>query len=278
TLPNGGGQPTAVVRSFTTTQGSCSQGVGQVTCNLGTFNNGATATVIIQTTINGTGTANASATVAANESDPNGANNTQGVSTTVQAGVCVSPPTNLVAWYPGDGNAFDIQGGNHGTLQNGATTASGRVGQAFSFDGVDDQVVVPHNQNQNTGSQITIDAWINPSSSGQGRPIAQKLSASNVGGYTFETTHAPSGPDNGLAFVVWIGGTPRTLQTGPNVLTIGAWQHVAATYDGTLMRIFVNGAERSNRLQSGAIDAVTDPLVIGRNVVTPSFACQGLID
>src|SRR5205085_9363012 len=56
TLPNGGGQPTAVVRSFTTTQGSCSQGVGQVTCNLGTFNNGATATVIIQTTINGTGT------------------------------------------------------------------------------------------------------------------------------------------------------------------------------------------------------------------------------
>src|SRR5213078_3452910 len=28
---------------------------------------------------------------------------------------CVAPPSGLVAWYPGEGNAFDIQGGNNGT-------------------------------------------------------------------------------------------------------------------------------------------------------------------
>src|SRR5439155_5935471 len=74
---------------------------------------------------------------------------------------CTPPPPSMTAWYPGDGNANDIQGGNNGTLENGTTFAPGKVGQALSFDGVDDQVVVPPNANQNGGSQITIDAWVN---------------------------------------------------------------------------------------------------------------------
>ena len=129
---------------------------------------------------------------------------------------CITPPSGLVAWWPGDNNTLDYQGDNNGTLQNGATFAPGMVGQAFSFDGVDDQIFVPHNANQNTASQITIDAWVNPSSSGLGRPIAQKRSSSNVGGYTFET-----GDSDGLLCGIWIGGTLYTLQTPANVLTIG---------------------------------------------------------
>ena len=152
---------------------------------------------------------------------------------------------------------FDRQSTNHGSLQNGATFANGKVSRAFSFDGVDDQVTVPHNANQNTGSQITIDAWINPTSSGHGRPILQKRSSANLGGYDFETTHLPF-TANGLQFVIWIGGTPRILQTPANVLVIGVWQHVAATYDGTTMRIYVNGAEQANMSVSGAIDSVTE--------------------
>jgi uncharacterized repeat protein (TIGR01451 family) len=191
--------------------------------------------------------------------------------------VCVAPPANMVAWYPGDGNANDIQGGNNGSLQNGATFAAGEVGQAFSFDGVDDQVVVPHNANQNTGSQITIDAWVNPSSLGHGRTLLQKRSAANIGGYVFETTAQPLGNNNGLQWVIMIGGVFSSLQTPANVLTVNAWQHVAATYDGATMRIFVNGVEVASKAQTGAIDATTDPLVIGRNVVTADD-WQGLID
>src|SRR3712207_7149562 len=44
-------------------------------------------------------------------------------------------------------NAIDIQGGNNGTLQNGASFAPGLVGQAFSFDGVDDYVKTYDSQN-----------------------------------------------------------------------------------------------------------------------------------
>jgi hypothetical protein len=40
-----------------------------------------------------------------------------------------------VSWWPGDGNANDIVDGNDGTLQGGVTFATGKVEQAFSFDG-----------------------------------------------------------------------------------------------------------------------------------------------
>ena len=51
----------------------------------------------------------------------------------------------MVAWYPFDGNASDMSGnGNHGTV-NGATLSTDRHEQsnkAYSFDGVDDQIIV----------------------------------------------------------------------------------------------------------------------------------------
>src|SRR5213080_193555 len=55
------------------------------------------------------------------------------------AQACIPPPAGVVAWYPGDGNASDTQGHN-GTLQGGATFTAGKVGQAFSLDGVNDYV------------------------------------------------------------------------------------------------------------------------------------------
>src|SRR5262245_53575777 len=123
------------------------------------------------------------------------------------------PPADLVSWYRAEGNALDFADGNHGSLQNGATFTAVASGQTLVFDGVDDQVLVADSTNQQPGSNFTVEAWVNPASSGHGRPIAQKRSSGNVGGYTFETTHSPYGPDNGLQFVAWFGGTPLTLQT-----------------------------------------------------------------
>jgi hypothetical protein len=75
---------------------------------------------------------------------------------------CVPAPSGMVSWWPGDGDADDIVGGNNGTLQNGATFAPGKVGQAFSFDGANAVVQVANNPAWNFGtSEFTIDAWVN---------------------------------------------------------------------------------------------------------------------
>src|SRR5262249_39743448 len=53
---------------------------------------------------------------------------------------CVRAPSGLVGWWPGEGNANDAAGENRGTIQNGVGFSPGKVGQAFSFDGVDDYI------------------------------------------------------------------------------------------------------------------------------------------
>jgi hypothetical protein len=56
---------------------------------------------------------------------------------------CTAPPSGLIAWWPGNGNALDIVGGNNGVLSSGVTFAPGEVGPAFSFNGSNQSVIVP---------------------------------------------------------------------------------------------------------------------------------------
>src|SRR4051794_31343840 len=95
------------------------------------------------------------------------------------------PAADLVSWYRAEGDASDFVGGNDGALEGGTTFTAGKVGQAFLFDGIDDQVRIPNSANQDPGSNFTVEAWVNPSSSGHGRPIAQKRVGSTIS-YTFE--------------------------------------------------------------------------------------------
>ena len=75
----------------------------------------------------------------------------------------------MVAWWPGNGNADDIQGGHTGETVNGVTFGVGMVGRAFSFDGIDDQVEVPAAPEWHLGSSdFTIDFWVNVTNT---RPI-----------------------------------------------------------------------------------------------------------
>ena len=57
---------------------------------------------------------------------------------------CEPPASGLVAWWPGDGHAFDLTTNhNDGTLQGGTTYAPGEVGLAFAFTGAGQSVVIP---------------------------------------------------------------------------------------------------------------------------------------
>jgi uncharacterized repeat protein (TIGR01451 family) len=76
--------------SATPSQGSCSQLSGTVTCDLGSLASGADATITIVVTPNKAGTAVNTATVTANEGDPNPSNNSSTVETTIKASADVS--------------------------------------------------------------------------------------------------------------------------------------------------------------------------------------------
>lgn len=54
--------------------------------------------------------------------------------------ICVPPTTGLISWWPGDGSVDDIRNNNPGNAQDGMTYGTGKVRQAFSFDGFDEFV------------------------------------------------------------------------------------------------------------------------------------------
>src|SRR5207244_7730303 len=89
------------------------------------------------------------------------------------APACVTPPADMIGWWPGDGDANDIENGNNGTLENGTTFAAGEVGQAFSFDGVNDRVSVPDSPLMHL-TRFSLDAWVNPSDLNALRTIMAK--------------------------------------------------------------------------------------------------------
>src|SRR5260370_941746 len=91
---------------------------------------------------------------------------------------CAPLPSGLVSWWPAEGNANDMQDGNNGTLVNGATFASGEVGQAFSFNGTD-YVEIPDASNLDFGpnSPISIAMWVFRTSSASPMHFIGKRSA-----------------------------------------------------------------------------------------------------
>src|SRR5262249_16408719 len=145
---------------------------------------------------------------------------------------CTPPPPNMVSWWPGDGNANDIQGGNNGTLQNGATFAAGMVGQAFSFDGVDDYVQATDTGLPFGSAARTLDLWMKPGSNGVEVPAIYGNFAANDAFYIVML-------GNQTCIGRWGGGDV----CGARNIRDGNWHHVALTYDGvSSVQLFIDGS------------------------------------
>lgn len=200
---------------------------------------------------------------------------------------CVLPPFEMVAWYPGDGNALDIQGGNTATLQNGAGFGPGKVAQAFSFDGVDDFVEVADNSAASVTGSLTIDAWISLTTYPTGNnfsPIVSKWSPLSVGAkhsYLLSINR-----DGNLRLIVSNASGFGAVQTsGFNSVPLNALTHVTGVFDSgaQVARLYINGVEKA--VGSIPISSIADndePLLIGATdyeqfVNTRQFA-HGLID
>jgi hypothetical protein len=152
----------------------------------------------------------------------------------IEEPTCVAPPSGLVSWWPGDGNATDIADGNDGTLQNGATFDAGKVGQAFSLDGVDDYVDVPDSPNMSLGNKdMTVVAWVNIAAK-TGEGIVTKTSAfSGTRGGDWDLRWSLPPVDRFQFRVYQANGAPVGVVNADNLGSpqIGVWYFVVASYD-----------------------------------------------
>ena len=150
---------------------------------------------------------------------------------------CATPPANMAAWYPGDGSADDIEGGNDGTLQNGATAnATGKVAQAFSFPNSNSGVLLGNPASLQL-QDFTIDAWVQRSSlvvAGSGPTNDGAIVAYGHDGYGFGMLQ------DGQIFLTKVDISIVTSGASLRV-TNTAFHHVAVTKSGNTVVFYVDG-------------------------------------
>jgi hypothetical protein len=132
---------------------------------------------------------------------------------------------------------------------------------ALHFDGSNDNVIVPVKPALNVVNALTIEAWIKPSKTSGVQDVISKSSASASNGYIFPRTTAGWAT---IEFLVNINAAGwKTLKVPYGTDKIGQWHHVAATYDGFTMRIFIDGAQAGFFNFAGTITVNNNSLVFG---------------
>ncbi len=197
-----------------------------------------------------------------------------GISVSVRAGS--TSTTGLVAAYSfdqGSGTALtDSAGqGHHGTIA-GASWAAGHSGQALSFDGVDDWVTVSDSSALDLTNGMTVEAWVNPAALTNFASVVLK---ERPGGLSY-ALYAADGANSPPAGYVFVPNQDRNA-LGLSELPLNTWSHLATTYDGSTLRLFVNGTEVGSRTVDAAIVTSNNPLRIGGNSVWGEFF-NGRID
>ncbi|MBX7135011.1 MAG: Ig-like domain-containing protein [Fimbriimonadaceae bacterium] len=181
----------------------------------------------------------------------------------------------LVAAYgfnEGSGSTLtDLSGnGNTGAITNATWSSSGKYGKALSFNGTNSLVTINDSASLDLTNGMTIEAWVKPSTVSGWRSVVVKERPSNLAYslYTSESTSRPSAYIN-------TGGANQPAKGSR--LSTSAWTHVAATYNGSSLRFYVNGELAETKSVSGNLVTSDSVLRIGGNSVWGQYY-SGMID
>ncbi|MFY0690212.1 MAG: BspA family leucine-rich repeat surface protein [Cyclobacteriaceae bacterium] len=161
----------------------------------------------------------------------------------------------LIAYYPFDGNGNDSTNNNHDGTVNGAVLTTDRFGNdssAYFFDGVNDDIGISSPDVLATFNSPTfsLSTWYN-GGEGINEPI---VSSGNTSGVSLVV----EGSDLKFSF-----NGVSTYQTSGDLVAMNRWYHLAATYDGSTLSLYIDGALISSHTESWSTIASTGPVEIG---------------
>ena len=164
--------------------------------------------------------------------------------------------------------------GNTGTVNGATWTPLGRFAGALNYDGISNWVTVNDSDSLDLSTGMTLEAWVYPTApTGTWATVLLKEAPPGAN----LAYHLQSDPTNRpISFITTdISGLQGV--TGPDPLVLNTWTHLAATYDGATLSLYVNGVFVATQPITGTILPSIGPLRIGGNSIWGEYFA-GTID
>ena len=185
--------------------------------------------------------------------------------TNASSGLCGSDPNLVGCWQMEEGSgSFLIDAtanGNDANITGSPTWVSGKDGQALDLSGTGQYAVAPDSNSLDATNAITLAAWVKPEKVATQNILKKTMGTTTTNGYELSLSSANK------VFIRFNGSTTYRVDSLTSYPTDGnTWMHVAATYDGTIIKVYINGV-----LDSSANPATT---TIGVNSTNLGIGAQ----
>ena len=164
----------------------------------------------------------------------------------------------------------------NGTLTNSSFSTSevstAKVNGGLSFDGVDDYISVPNNSVFQLTKALSVSAWIKGNSWGSGSyaNIILRKGDGNPNNWQLAV-------ENGYV-ALGLDGNDGSNAHGNTLLQTGQWYHVVGTWDGSNIRIYVNGVlDNTPAARAAPINTDTRPVYLGGRIGSTNIF-NGVVD
>ncbi len=181
-----------------------------------------------------------------------------------------SCPSGLRGYWRFENNLLDSAGSHNGT-NSGASYLTGRVGNAINFNGSSHASFGTGTNLINGNNKATVAFWVNPSAGDSGEQ-QQTILCERLGGVDSDssyqvyitTSNSPGAPPVGrIGFGIWNNDSIKNGANSSFAIPLNTWSFITATYDGSTIKMYVNGVLSGTGALTGNIKTLSAPLIIG---------------
>jgi hypothetical protein len=175
------------------------------------------------------------------------------------------------------GKVKDVSGNNiEGTLEGAVWSKNGKIGGAVHLEDSEKFVEVDAVPELDITDELTIQGWFFPEESQGDSNLMGRRSAANVGGYCLQWSAQFTGAPQ-IETWINIGGWQGSRNKQTIKPKLEQWHHVSSTYDGDMIRQYIDGKLDVEFGPAGDINSIDVVFRIGK-AQTGLAGMVGLVD
>ena len=175
------------------------------------------------------------------------------------------------------GKVLDVSGNNlEGTLEGAVWSKDGKFGGAVHLEDSEKFVEVDAVPELDITDELTIQAWFFPEESQGDSNLMGRRSPANVGGYCLQWSAQFTGSPQ-IETWINIGGWQGSRNKQTIKPALEKWHHVSSTYDGDMIRQYIDGELDVEFGPAGKINSIEVVFRIGK-AQTGLAGMVGLVD